>query len=123
VTNLADVFANKDFVTDTGKYLTGTGDGSVLKLKPVDGYVLPSHSNVSAVMLQGRGFYKPGAGGDITSKIIRGTHSDTVTTTLQSSLVAGDKGTRLVNSSHGADESVPASALNGLEVSLTVVGR
>ena len=123
VTNLADVLARKDFGTDNGKYLTGANDQSVLKLKPVDGFVLPSQSNVSAVLLQHRTLYKPGSPSDINTKVMRGTHSDAVTTVLNSSLIPGDKGTRLVNNSHTSDETVPASALNGLEVSLTVVGR
>lgn len=123
VTNLVDVLGRKDFGTDNGKYITGSNDGSVLKLKPVDGYVLPSQSNVSGVMFQQRAFYKPGSPSDINVKVMRGTHSDTVGTVLNSSLVSGDKGIRLVNNSHTSDETVPASALNGLEVSLTVVGR
>jgi hypothetical protein len=123
MTNLANVQAWRDFATDTGKYILGNGVNPVLKLKPVDGYVLPNVANVNGVMVQSRCAYAQGSPSDVVAKITRGTHNDSVTLSPNSAVTLTGPAVRLINGSRNSAESVPATALNGLEVSLTVVAR
>lgn len=120
---LASVLARRDlgdFAGDSDP-LVGTGDAAFLKLKPTDGYVLPSKSRLSGLYLQSRGYYTAAA--DIQAKITRGDHVEQQTVVLDSSLNWASPGIRLGHSSRTDAESLPATALNGLEVALTVVSR
>lgn len=121
--DLVDVMARKDLADSGGKALVGTGDGATLKLKLKDGYVLPLKGRVSGLYLQSRGYYTAGAPGDIAFKLTRGTHFDQQTPILASDLSWSAPGTRLGNGSRSDDETLSATALNGLEVALTVVAR
>lgn len=120
--DLADVMARKD-LSASSKALVGSGDGASLKLKLKDGYVLPLKGRVSGLYLQSRGNYTAGAPGDIAFKVTRGTHSDQQTPVLEPDLSWSAPGARLGNSSRSDDEILSATALNGLEVALTVVAR
>jgi len=123
VTNLTNALGWKDHAADVGKYVVGTGDGSVLKLKPVDGYTLPIQSTVNGVLLQVRAAHIQGNPADVRGKIVRGTHEDTKDQVLNGVVSLSNPALRLVNNSRGNDESIPATALSGLEASLTVIAR
>jgi hypothetical protein len=123
VTNIANVLGWKDHAADAGKYVVGNGANAVLKLKPVDGYVLPIQSNVNGIMLRSRASYTQGIPANLGGKVVRGTHEDTRDLVLNPTVSLGNPALAVANNSHTNDESLPATALTGLEVSLTVLAR